>query len=128
MKLYDINGELVQTDIRPSNKPVKFKSRSILQGKVGEKLQELYPRDTILEDFTIPGSRLSVDFFLPKREMVIEIDGIQHSEYTPFFHGPLSTSGGYGKQVSRDRQKEGWCSMNGFKLIRIEKDEDLDQL
>jgi hypothetical protein len=128
MKLYNINGDLVQVDIRPSTKPVKFKSKSILQGKVGQYLEQKYPRDNILEEFVIPGSRLSVDFFLPKRGLVCEIQGEQHDSYKPFFHGDLSTAGGYGKQISKDREKAQWADMNGFKLVEIRTEEDLGQL
>jgi len=128
MKIYNINGDLVQADIRPSKRPVKFKSRSNLQKLVGEKLEQLYPRDTILEDFTIPDSRLSVDFFLPKRDLVIEVQGRQHDEYIPHFHGEKTTAGTYGTQISNDRQKAAWADMNNFKLVEIRTEADLEQL
>jgi hypothetical protein len=127
MKLYDIDDKLVNVDVRPDKYPVKFKSRSSLQGITGEKLQERYPRDPILEDFTIPGSRLSVDFFLPHRRLVLEVQGEAHDRHVPFFHKDRVLCN-FAKQVSHDRKKAEWCETNGFTLIEIRTKQDLEQL
>lgn len=124
MKIFDINGKLQNIDVRPSSYPLKSRSKSILQDKVKEYLISKYPRSGILEEFIIPGSRLSVDFFLPKEGLVFEIQGIQHSEHNPFFHGDKRENK-YASQKRRDMKKVEWAETNGFKLIEIFEEKDL---
>ena len=128
MKIFDINGELVGIDIRPSRNPVKWKSKSNLQGKVGLYLSEKYPHDILLEEFTIPGSRSSVDFFMPKKKLVVEVQGKQHDEFVPHFHGNTLTSKKFIEQNHRDQKKIEWAAMNGFRLVEIRTEKDIDEL
>lgn len=74
MKLFNLDGELVNVDVRPSTYPVKGISKSKLQTEVGRYLQNKYPRESILEEFYIPNSKLSIDFFMPQMKICIEID------------------------------------------------------
>lgn len=127
MRMFDINGKMVKVDIRESRHPVKARSRSLLQGEVGQVLVERFPRQTVLEDFTIPGSRLSVDFFMPNAGIVIEIDGRQHSEYIPFFHGDRNQLK-FSDQITRDMKKQQWCDYNSFTMIRIANKEDIEKI
>lgn len=128
MKLFDINGDLVQVDVRGSKHPIRGKSKSKLQGITGKKLEELYPYDEVLEEFTIPGSQLRCDFFLPKRKLVVEVGSDLHQEFTPFFHGDKTTSTKFSRQVGRDMQKHSWCEINEFKLVDVLSEEDLEKL
>lgn len=120
MRLFDINNQPVKVDVRQSKYPLKAQSKSILQKRVGEILTDIYPRDSILEEFTVPGSRLSVDFFLPKRNIVVEVQGRQHKEHVSFFHGDRELSTKYARQKSNDRIKSHWCDLNNFQMIEIE--------
>ena len=120
MWMTNINGRKVSVDVRQSSHPMRESSKSSLQSLVGSILTEKYPYDTILEEFFIPGSRLSFDFFLPRKMLVIECDGRQHDEYIGFFHGDR-VSGGFGKQVSRDMLKEKWAQENKIRLVRIKQ-------
>lgn len=124
MKMFDINGEIVKVDVRPSTYPLRGVSKSKLQSLCGQFLQDKFPREPILEEFTIPGSRMSVDFFLPQIKLCVEINGIQHSQHSNFFHGDRNTSTKFAKQKMRDSQKSYWCELNGFKLVNIETEED----
>jgi hypothetical protein len=128
VKIYDVDGELVNVDVRESSYPLRAKSKSILQDEVRDKLKEKYPRATILEEFTVPGGRLSVDFFIPSLGLVFEINGRQHDEHVPFFHGDRKTSTAYGKQVSHDRVKKEWADINNFKFYEIRSIEDWEKL
>lgn len=47
---------------------------------------------------------------------MIEYDGIQHYEYTPFFHRSQKD---FYEQVERDRLKDEYCSKNNIEMIRI---------
>lgn len=125
MKMFNINGEIVKVDIRPSTYPMRGVSKSKLQSLCGQFLQDTFPRESILEEFTIPGSRMSVDFFLPLKRIVIECDGIQHDNYVPFFHKDRKTSKKYALQRQHDLKKNQWADLNAFKMIRIYNEEDI---
>lgn len=128
MKIFDINGEIFNVDIRQSKHPLRAKSLSKQQGLVKSVICRLYPRDIILEDFVIPHSRLSVDFFLPKRDMVIEVQGRQHSIHVPFFQGDRKHSNKYAKQQMNDRKKQEWAEVNSFHFIEIEESDSDEQI
>lgn len=126
MKLYDIHGKLVNVDVRPSSYPIKQISKSKLQKEVGDFLQEKFPHSSILEEFTIPGSRFKIDFFIVDKKLIIEVDGEQHYK-NGFFHGQILEKG-FARQVKRDIIKEEWAEINGLKTIRIKNKEDLCQM
>ena len=119
MQLLDIKGNPINLDVSQSRYPIKNKSRSKLQGLVADLLVEKYPRQTILEDFIIPRSKMSVDFFLPRLGIVYEVDGNQHYEYNSHYHGDRQTNFGFANQVRRDNAKENWCIYNDFEIYRI---------
>ena len=48
---------------------------------------------------------------------LIELDGIQHSQYSPYYHDSYEE---FEKQQKYDKQKEQFCKDNGINLIRIE--------
>lgn len=126
MKLYDTKGRLVVVSVKQSDYPLREKSKSKLQGQVGQYLRQKYMFEPVLEEFYIPGSKMSLDFFLPRRMIAYEIDGRAHHEFVPFFHGEKKYSKKFANQVVRDIKKEEWCEKNAIKLIRIVKIEDLN--
>lgn len=84
-------------------------------------LKQLYPSDNIFEEITIwPG--LIVDFILPLRRLIIEVNGVQHSKFVPFFHGNL---GKFNGQKNRDRAKLEWSKMNNFTFVALD-DKEVD--
>lgn len=125
MRMLDVKGKLVNVDIRSSKYPLKHKSKSSLQGITQRFLIEKYPADVILEDFTVPGSRMSVDFLIWSRALVVEVQGSQHQEHNDFFHGSHDNKNFY-KQVKRDTKKQSWAESNGLDFIEIFKQEDLE--
>jgi hypothetical protein len=127
MKIFDVNGKLVSLEIKQSNNPLKGQSKSELQTKLSEKLQDIFPNEAILEEFYIPGSKLSVDFFIPRRRLVYEADGSQHDKYSGFLQGQR-TEHRFARQVSHDVAKERWAEYNKFKLIRIKSEKDIENL
>jgi very-short-patch-repair endonuclease len=128
MKMFDIHGDLVNVDVRASSYPVKFKSKSSLQGQVGKWLEEHFLRKTVLEEFSVPGTRFHVDYFLPEVGLIVEINGDQHYKHVAHFHGSKETSKKFAKQLGRDRKVIEWAEMNGFDLIEIRTIEDLEQI
>jgi len=85
-------------------------------------LSKRYPLDPILEDVTIPKTRMSLDFFLPQRSIAVEIQGQQHYTQNSFFH---KTKADFLKQKKRDSDKSFFCELNGIQLIVISKPEEL---
>ena len=125
--MFDIDDKTVNVDVRPSTWPMRGVSKSKLQHKVGQKLLELYPHDAVLEEFRIPGSLLTIDFLVVKQKLAIESDSKIHDEYLPFFHGgPMENN--FAKQVNHDVRKEQWVENNGFKMVRINSEKDLEKL
>jgi len=73
----------------------------------------MYPTQPVLEEVPIPGLGLFCDFFLPLRNVVIEVHGEQHYKFIPFFHGDRF---GFAKSKKRDREKTQWCEMNNLRM------------
>lgn len=88
-------------------------------------LAKLFPADARLEEVPLPGTGgLSGDFYLPARRVMVEVQGQQHTEFTPHFHETrLDFIGGQ----RRDRRKVSWCEQNGITLVEFPFDERDDQ-
>ncbi len=114
-------------DVRPATWPIKNQSscRSKIQYLCGQLLRKKFPFDPILEDITIPGTRLSLDFFLPQRKKVFEIQGLQHDEINSFFH---KTEADFSKQQERDKSKEFFCDLNLFSLVKIRSVKEMEEI
>lgn len=121
MKFVGLDGRITTLNIVSSKYPVRSReqSKSIKQFQLGQILQQLYSSEVILEEFPIPGTQLRLDFFLPRRMLVVEYDGEQHTNFNKFFH---KTAQGLSKQIERDAKKASWCSLNGITLVRVTVD------
>lgn len=119
MKFISTRGREFSVDIRPSRWKQRSKEdcRSHFQWRVGQVVAELFPLYTILEDFTLPGEQLYLDFFLPEKLLGIEANGTQHESYNEFFHGSKE---GYKRAVERDGRKKLWCDINSISLVIID--------
>lgn len=81
-------------------------------------LKEIFPYDKIVSEFPL-GERLRVDFVIKEPyNLAFEFDGIQHSEYSEFFHG---SKGAFIESQQRDDRKEVLLSNRGINLIRLNK-------
>ena len=98
---------------------------SSLHLKARQLLKEQFPACRILEECYLPGEQLYLDFFIPSLKIGIEIQGRQHKEFVPFFHG--NNKKNFHKAVGRDKRKAEWCLNNGISLIYFEEDEDEKQ-
>jgi hypothetical protein len=119
MHFLDLKGRAHSIDIRPSAWPRKDKesARSHFQWLVGEVLSELYPTEIILEEFPCLGEHLYVDFFLPRKKLVVEAQGQQHDTFNPFYHTDKAT---FLAQRARDERKAEWCATNKLHLVTIQ--------
>ena len=105
-------------DIVPSKYPIRSREqcRSIGQFSLGRQIKAIYGTATILEEFPIPDTRLSLDFYMPHHGLAFEFQGSQHDKYIQHFHGDKS---GFENQKRRDSLKREWCELNDIVLIEI---------
>jgi len=120
MKFRGLDGKIHAVD--PYRKQVRS-FKSLGQETLGQRLNNILPGYSILEEFVCPGTGgLRLDFFLPALKLAFEFDGRQHGEYVPRFHGDRR---GFVRSQANDARKEEWCELNDIKLYRV-KQEDLD--
>ena len=64
----------------------------------------------------LKGGLLSYDFYIPKYNLIIEYQGIQHEKYIPGFHESYDD---FLKQVEHDRRKREYAKNNNINLLEI---------
>ena len=118
---------IVTWDIRESGWPMKSiaSCRSKIQYLIGQVIIKKYPLDPILEDVTLPESRLSLDFFLPHRKLAVEVQGAQHDQMNPYFH---HSNEDFVKQQGRDDEKRFFCELNNIKLYTVRTEEEAKRI
>lgn len=118
MKYLTLKGREVRLHVRPSQYPIRSKEncRSLGQYHLGQQLRSLYDGIAILEEFQIPDSRLSLDFYIPNRAIAFEFQGEQHDSFNSFFH---NTKHDFQRQQERDQSKREWCRLNNIALIEV---------
>ena len=105
--------------------------RSKLHQTAKKVLDNCYPYDRILEEVTLAGtsterrrSKLRGDFYLPNRNLIVEVHGKQHFEFNKFhFKDKLS----FYKAKARDRDKKEWCEINEITIIEFNYNETEDE-
>jgi len=93
------------------------KSRSIFQFKVKQFLKRYWKNHIVFEEFPVPRTRLSLDFFNISMNVAIEVQGAQHKSYNKFFHG--NTRLKYLSQLKRDQNKFDFCQDFDIVLVEI---------
>lgn len=98
------------------------------------KFERQYKFDECINPMT--GKKLKYDFFIPKLNMCIEYDGIQH--FSPRYFGTHNNK--YKSIIEKlakenldkirylDSIKDSFCKYNDIKLIRIHYDENIDSI
>jgi len=92
--------------------------------------------DNIFEDvkpqidlFKITGKHIHkgiiVDFWIPEKNCVIEVHGIQHFKPSGFGRSKVDTQKAFGAQVERDDRLRRACQANGISYIEIKHDEGI---
>jgi len=105
-------------DIVPSRYPMRSRNQCKSHGQfnLGRQIKSLYGPATVLEEFPIPDSRMSLDFYMPQHGLAFEFQGTQHDKYVEHFHGDKD---GFERQQQRDNQKKEWCELNNITLIEV---------
>jgi len=94
---------------------------SKLQKRVSELLSIHFGNYTIRENnrpdwLVLEGSRLELDFIIEELNCAIEVNGLQHYEYVPFFY---SSPDDFAVRLKRDKFKSITCANKGIYLYTI---------
>ena len=91
-----------------------YKGEERIAGFLKEKEIKFIPQKTFddLKDI----KKLSYDFYLPDYNLLIEFNGGQHYEFTPFFHKDAHD---FHRQLHHDWLKRKYARENGIELISI---------
>lgn len=108
-------------NIRPlSEKKYSIKwngeSLSLFQFNVKQFFKKYWIKDIVGEEVLIPQTRLRVDIVNFSRKIAVEVNGLFHVEYTPYFQNSVED---FERQVYRDVLKEHLLEKNGFEVIEI---------
>lgn len=116
MKFLNINGQEYSISVeqyrkeRAVSKPAR-EARSLLR--------QLFPCDQILEEVPIKTGRqtLYIDFFLPARQLVVEVNGEQHRTFNNFHYTDKHQ---FLKAKLNDKNKKEWCLINKLDLVVLD--------
>lgn len=118
MRITGLDGKIRRWS--PRSRPRSTASKGHLRCR--SLLKRLFPSDPVLEEVALPGTnRLSADFYLPGRRLVLEINGRQHGEFVRHFH---KTKMGLARSFGNDQAKAEWCRLNGIALVSLDDGED----
>lgn len=88
-------------------------------------LRKIYTVESIYEEVQLPGSYgLIADFYLPQKQMIVEVHGKQHYKFIPHFH---VTYLGFLAHKKRDQNKRQWCEINNISYVELPDNEGLDE-
>lgn len=85
-------------------------SKSKIQAAVKIFLKKYWEHDIVFEEFPLVGSRMTFDFYNATKNIILEVQGKQHTKYVSFFHGNSKIN--YLKQLKRDQDKFKFCEIN----------------
>lgn len=60
---------------------------------------------------------LPYDFELKNCKVIIEVQGVQHFEFSPFFHGDMEN---YNYQLWKDKFKKEYAESNGYRVLYLD--------
>lgn len=124
MRLFDINGKLVNKSVTKYLIDWSAKSRSKIQFNTKQFLKPYWSSCVMYEEFPVYGSLMKVDILNATKKIAVEVNGAQHGEFNKFFHA--NSRAKYLNSIKRDYKKAEWLEKNGYALIEIEQDEVKD--
>ena len=89
------------------------KSKSKVQNSVKEYLKKYWKQDIVFEEFPLAGTRMTFDFYNATKNVIIEVQGRQHTKFVPFMHAGSKIN--YLKQLKRDQDKIKFCEITKIK-------------
>ena len=121
MRLLNINGKLVNKNVKKNLINWEGKSRSNLQFKFKQFFYPYWKNHIVYEEFPVYGSMLKVDILNATKKIAVEIQGNQHESFNKFFHDNSRLK--YLQSIKRDVKKEKWLEMNEFKFLELYEDD-----
>jgi hypothetical protein len=121
MRLLNINGTLVNKNVRKYSINWEGKSRSKLQFKFKQFFYPYWKNHIVYEEFPVYGSMLKVDLLNATKKIAVEIQGNQHESFNKFFHDNSRLK--YLQSIKRDVKKVKWLETNGFKFLELYEDD-----
>lgn len=115
------NGRMVWKNTNKYKVDYDKKCRSKIQFQFKNFLKPYIFKHLVLEEFTLPGTRLSIDLLDLTTHIAYEIQGFQHIEYNAFFS--KNSRSNYLGQISRDMRKKDYLEKNNYRLIEIYENE-----
>ena len=125
MRLYNINGKLVNKNVTKYRVDWQGKSASKIQFKVKQFFETYWKYHIVYEEFPVYGTRLRVDLINFTKKIAVEVHGNQHFNFNKFFHG--NSRAKYLQSMKRDWQKAEWLESNDINLVEIEE-KDIENL
>ena len=117
MRLLNINGKLVNKNVRKNLIDWNGKSRSNLQFNFKQFFYPYWKNHIVYEEFPVYGTMLKVDFLNATKRIAVEIQGDQHESFNKFFHENSRLK--YLQSIKRDVQKSKWLEINNFKFLEL---------
>lgn len=116
MKFKTLSGREKSVNIAKYLVDWDAKERSKIQFNVKRFLYPYWRGHVVCAELRVAGTRMTFDLVNMTRHIAIEVQGRQHTEFTPFFHENRSN---YLQQIKRDLNKEKFCELNGLSLVEI---------
>lgn len=118
--MLNINGKLISRNVERFRIKWDAPCRSKIQLATKLFLQPFWLTNICYEEFPVYGTLLKVDIINFTKKIAVEVQGNQHDNYNPFFHGSRA---GYFTSIKNDSIKRRWLELNGFQLVEIYEDE-----
>jgi very-short-patch-repair endonuclease len=119
VKVIGLDGREYRLQLEGQPLSSEERPRSSLHLRARALLAALFPLEVRLEEVGVPSTRMSLDFFLPSRSLIIEVQGEQHTKLNGHFHRDVTD---FLSQLKRDSQKRRWADLNGFALVELSHD------
>ena len=110
------SGHEVNLDDRRKRSELHLRTRALLKA--------LYPTQQVLEEVPLPGTKLTLDFYLPQRKVCIEVHGEQHYKFVAHYHGDRL---GFLRSKANDNKKIEWCRLNNLRVVELPFNESDDE-
>ena len=125
MLVKDLDGNICNWNINRT-RDVKDEDKSHLHLACKALLQQNFPAIPFVEELPIKikgNKKLILDFFMPLKNLAIEVHGKQHYHFVPHFHKSKS----HFLQLRRnDKEKKEWCQINDIQLVTLDYNESME--
>ena len=125
MLVKDLDGNICQWNVNKTQ-DFKDKNKSNLHLACRSLLQQNFPAVPFVEELSIKirnSKKLTLDFYIPLKNLAIEVHGKQHYHFVSYFHKSKSH---FLRLRRNDREKEQWCQTNDIKLVILDYNESVE--